>query len=144
MTLPLCNPVVGGAVRCRDGWGEGHFGAPRGARRHNGLDILAGPGAPVCSPIDALVVREACPYDDDAVLSGVLLRGEGTHTGLELKLFYVQFDPALVGTHVRAGDPLGQVQDLQHRYPGIANHVHLEVRIKGACVDPVPLIGDLD
>ncbi|QID16273.1 methyltransferase [Nitrogeniibacter mangrovi] len=139
----LCCPVEDGAVRGSDAWGAGHFGAPRGARSHRGVDLVAVPGQPVCSPIDAELVRRADPYDDDAVLTGVLLRGVGGHAGLEVKLFYMDVDPALLGTTVQAGQRIGAVQCLQHRYPGITNHVHLEVVRAGAPVDPRPLIPTL-
>jgi len=139
----LINPVEGGAVRRCDAWGEGHFGAPRGCRVHNGVDIIARPDMPVRSPIHGLVVRVAEPYDDDAVLSGLLLRGLGVHEGLETKLFYVAPEPCLIGQVVQAGATIGRVQSLQTRYPGITDHVHLEVFMREARIDPVPLIPDL-
>lgn len=139
----LTNPLHGGAVRRCDGWGEGHFGAPRGARTHNGVDIVARAGAPVRSPIHGVFVRVAEPYDDDALLSGLLLRGIGAHAGLEVKLFYVQPALELMGEAVLPGHVIGWVQSLQLRYPGITDHVHLEVFDDDVRVDPVPLIPDL-
>ncbi len=139
----MTNPVDAGTVRRCDCWGEGHFGAPRGCRTHRGVDIVARADAPVFSPMHARVVRVAEPYDDDAVLSGVLLQGIDAHAGLEAKLFYVLPDLALMGQCVRAGAVIGRVQSLQARYPGITDHVHLEVRAQTLHIDPVPLIPDL-
>jgi hypothetical protein len=143
LTHPLINPVAAGAVRRCDDWGQGHFGAPRGARTHNGVDIIACADAPVLSPLHAVVVRVAEPYDDDAVLSGLLLRGVGPHAGLEAKLFYVLPDLTLIGQLIAPGQPLGRVQTLQSRYPGITDHVHLELRWHDARVDPATFIPEL-
>lgn len=142
-THPLINPVAAGVVRRCDGWGQGHFGAPRGERTHNGVDIIARADAPVLSPLHAVVVRVAEPYDDDAVLSGLLLCGVGPHAGLEAKLFYLQPDLTLIGQIVMPGQLLGRVQTLQSRYPGITDHVHLEVRMHDERVDPATLIPEL-
>lgn len=141
--LTLTNPVAGGTVRGSDRWGDGHFGAQRGSRRHNGVDIVALPGDDVLSPMEALVVRLAYPYDDDFILSGVLLQGLGAYAGLEAKLFYLLPDPALLGHSVAAGQRIGAAQSLQHRYPGITDHIHLEVRRAGEPIDPCALIAAL-
>lgn len=138
----LRNPVAGGHLRRCDCWGEGHFGAPRGQRTHQGVDIVAIAGQPVGAPMHALVVRVAEPYDDDAILSGLLLRGIGADAGIEAKLFYVAPDLALIGQTVVPGQCIGIVQSLQARYPAITDHVHLEIWTGDLRIDPVPLIAD--
>ncbi len=119
----MINPT-GGNIR-DDPAGSGRYGAPRGARRHRGLDLIARPGQPVKAPVDGLLVRQARPYADDRELSGVVLRGRR----VTLKLFYLHPDLGLVGKHVRAGDIIGTAQDVTRRYPGsgMLPHIHMEV-----------------
>jgi hypothetical protein len=87
----------------------------------------------VFSPIDGQVLREAIPYRNDPSFRGVVIQGIGEWLGYEVKLFYVQ---GIVSGPVRAGQAVGTAQDLGGRYPGITNHVHLEVRRGGMVIDP--------
>ena len=115
-------------------YGSGQFGASRQSRGrrhpHQGLDISASPGELVFSPIDGEIVREAAPY---APFSGVLIQGRGDYAGYEVKLFYV--DAFMCGS-VTAGSVIGKAQDLSVSYPGIPNHVHMEVRHQGRLINP--------
>lgn len=137
---PLSNPIDGGKVRQPDRWGSGEFDAPRGPRRHQGVDIAARVGDTVMSPIQGKVERKSFPYANDLRYSGVFIRGRGEHQGLVVKLFYVTPAPRVVGRIVGPGDVIGFVQDLQAKYPGITNHVHLEVRRNGIVIDPLSLM----
>jgi hypothetical protein len=80
----------------------------------------ARPGAPELqiNPLMSSLRRD--PRYAELVISGT-----GPWENIEVKLFYV--DAWLQG-HVRRGQPIGTTQDLSPRYPGITNHVHLEVR----------------
>jgi len=115
-------------------WGSGQFGAPRDnhTRRHGGLDVVADPGDLVFSPIEGEVLREASPYFP---FSGVLIRGTGEFASYEVKLFYVKVMASMCGP-LKAGTLIGSVEDLQWKYPGITNHVHIEVRCGGKLVSP--------
>jgi len=124
-------------LRSEDAWGSGDYGAPRGSRRHRGIDLVVSPGEIILSPMDAVVVREAAPYEDDAAYRGLLLRGLGEWIGYELKMFYLV--PTAAGT-LRAGDPLGLAQDISLKYPGITNHIHLELWHQGRTIDPTPFL----
>lgn len=117
-----------------DAWGNGAFGADRGGRSHRGVDLLASAGDPVFAPIDGDIVRRARPYDDDDELDGLLLRGTGAWAGMEIKLFYIE--PARCVGPVVAGDIIGRLQSLQRRYPGIPDHLHLEIIKDGRHVNP--------
>jgi hypothetical protein len=71
------------------------------------------------------------------VLSGVVLECvEPAHEGGQLKLLYVQPEGALMGKLCPRGTVIGHAQSLQHLYPGITNHVHVELWIGGVRVDP--------
>jgi hypothetical protein len=126
--------IVRGLMRSRavDPRGSGQFGALRdhGKRRHQGLDIKANPGEMILSPIDGDVVREAVPYPP---FTGLLIRGSGEYDGYDVKLFYVT---GLACGPCMAGTPVGYAEDLNKKYPGITNHVHMEVRYKGKIVPP--------
>lgn len=108
-----------------DKWGSGQFQAARGGHAHQGLDLQASPGEKILSPIDGTVVRDAFPYKDSSEYTGVLIRGTGEWLGYEVKIFYVN---GLSCGPVKAGDNIGFAQNVAKRYPGITNHVHLEIR----------------
>jgi murein DD-endopeptidase MepM/ murein hydrolase activator NlpD len=120
------NPTHG-AVRDVDAFGSGHFGASRdaGKREHEGVDYVIAPGAVVHSPISGEVARLGYAY-----------RGEGgyrvveivnSETKVKARVLYVA--PSVeIGDVVVAGQEIGTAQDLNARYPGITNHVHVELR----------------
>lgn len=91
------------------------------------------PGQVIRSPIDGEVVREAFPYKPPSPYRGVVIRGTGGWEGYEIKMFYVQ---GFFCGSVTAGSFVGWAQDLTPRYPGITNHVHLEVRLHGRVISP--------
>ena len=120
------NPTHG-AVRGGDVFGSGDFGASRdgGKRKHEGVDYVIAPGAPVHSPISGEVARLGYAY-----------RGEGgyriveivnSETKVKARVLYVSPTVA-VGDVVVAGQEIGAAQDLNARYPGITNHEHVELR----------------
>ena len=128
--------VLSQRSRRSDRWGSGQFGAPRGRRTHAGIDIEAFAGEQVMSPIDGNVLREALPYPNDTTYRGVLIVGTGEWAGYEVKIFYVLGH--FCGT-VHAGDVIGTAQDLSRKYPGITNHIHLQVRRLGNILRPEEL-----
>jgi hypothetical protein len=87
----------------------------------------------VFSPIEGDVVRESRPYKDDSRYTGILIRGTGPWTGIEVRLFYVE---GFRSGPVKPGDAVGRAQNLQPKYPGIGNHVHLEVREGSRVLSP--------
>jgi murein DD-endopeptidase MepM/ murein hydrolase activator NlpD len=127
MTLRLA-PPTGGAVREADAWGSGHFRAPRGERRHKGIDFLAAVGDPVTSPVDGHVRRIGWCYGDDPHYRLVEIETDGAH----VRILYVE--PSVeAGSAVNRGDLIGHAQDISARYDqGMQNHVHLEMRLTTA------------
>jgi RHS repeat-associated protein len=134
------NPT-GNCPRGRDGQGSGQFQASRGTNRgpHEGTDYLATAGQDVVAPTAGTITRPVHRvYKTPPYHSGFLLTG---FNGYEIKGFYVTLDPSLVGSQVAAGDVLGPSQDLTPRYPGISNHVHIEILdANGNLIDPTTLI----
>lgn len=135
---PMTNPVPGGKMRGDDAWGSGHFGASRGKRKHQGIDIVVSPGSTVSSPVDGTVMRtDVVVYPDAPHFSGVEIE---TDDGSRIKIFYVQPDIAK-GSRIKAGDPVGTAEDFTKRYGpkkggAITPHIHMEVRKDGKIVDP--------
>lgn len=127
--MKLLSPTGDWLVR-NDGAGIGTYGAPRGNRLHNGVDLVCVPGAAIYSPIDGIIVREAYPYAGDLKWSGCLISG----TQMEVKMFYMR-----LAHHIRkafpysvsAGEEIGWAQDITKKYPNEPNmtpHVHLELK----------------
>lgn len=128
MSEYLC-PVEGG-LRRLDTWGSGAFGASRGSRKHQGLDLVVDKGGAIRAPSGGEIVREARPYPNDNRYSGVLLRLDD---GVELKIFYIE---GWQRGRIERGDKIGIAQDLRKKYAKITNHVHVEAFVDGNRVDP--------
>lgn len=120
------NPTHGG-VRGIDAFGSGDFGAGRdaGRRKHEGVDYVAEIGAAVRAPISGEVVRMGYAYRGVGGLRSVDIYN--AETKVTARLLYVA--PSVeIGDVVVAGEEIGVAQDLSERYPGITNHVHVELR----------------
>jgi murein DD-endopeptidase MepM/ murein hydrolase activator NlpD len=104
---------------------------PRGARMHTGLDFPAPAGTPVLAARTGVVT-----------VSG-WIAGYGNTVALKHELgastLYAHLSAILVepGVRVAAGQPLGRVGA-----SGSATgpHLHFEVRVRGAAVDPLPAV----
>jgi len=127
---PRYYPLPGG-IRGSDVKGNGAFDASRGTRRHEGIDLVANPGENVVSPVDGVVRKTGYPYmlgdkktPDPRFHSVEIEPPDGNVT----RLYYVK--PSVkVGDKVVGGvTPIGKVEDLAPKHPGITNHVHLEIR----------------
>ena len=62
--LFLTNPT-GEGIRGQDRRGAGHFGAPRGSRRHTGVDFKGTPGQTVRAILGGKVIKYGYPYHGD-------------------------------------------------------------------------------
>lgn len=121
--------------RGSDGFGSGHFGASRGSRTHNGVDLLVNAGEAINSPVTGTVTKLGYPYGDDLGYRYV----EVESGGYEFRVFYVE--PSVrVGQEVTTETAIGSAQDLGRRYPGIPNHVHFEIKSDGDYLDPTPTL----
>lgn len=134
----IANPT-GQAPRDADAYGEGRFHASRdgGEREHEGVDYTATAGQAVEAPISGFVSKIGYAYPDNQTLRYVEIDNPALH--LTARVFYVQ--PKVdVGQAVAVGRPIGQALSLQGRYPGITNHVHLEIAERGRKVDAQTLL----
>jgi len=116
--------------------GSGLFGAPRGWRLHQGIDLEMQPGAQVISPEDGKLIRVMLPYGKDSPFRGLIIKSRK----LIHKLMYTDIASAeLIGTRVTEGQVVGILQDIRERYGReIKPHLHWEI-----CIDPEYLITEL-
>lgn len=121
----FANPT-GRAPRAHDGFGDGSYGARRdgGARSHEGVDYRALADQAVRAPISGYVTKIGFAYAGDDSLRFVEITNPAI--GYVARAFYVRPEVA-VGDVLRLGDRIGSVASLQSHYPGITDHVHLEV-----------------
>ena len=137
----FANPT-GKDLRGCDGFGCGEFGADRdaGGRHHEGVDFDASAGQAVDAPISGFVSKIGAAYPGDARYHYVQITNPALH--YEARVFYV--DPGVrEGQSVHVGQKIGRARSLQPRYPGITNHVHLEIeRIGGRKLDATRFIAE--
>ena len=120
--MRLAEPVEG---TLGDGFG------PRGNRFHAGVDLLAPAGAPVFAAAPGRVVWAAERAGFGLLVT--LAHGGGVRT---LYAHLSRIDVRL-GRRVAAGSPLGLVGATGD---ATGPHLHFEVRLRGAAVDPLPLL----
>nr|WP_295108325.1 M23 family metallopeptidase [uncultured Caulobacter sp.] len=125
----FANPT-GAAPRGHDDFGDGVFGARRdgGSRAHEGVDYVAQAGQVVHAPMSGYVTKIGYAYAGDTGLKFVEITNPAL--GYAARAFYVTPGVEL-GQTVRLGDPIGKVASLQSHYPGITDHVHLEILAPG-------------
>lgn len=129
-------------LRGADDWGAGHFGASRGGRPHNGVDIATVPGEPIYCYNRGEVTRLGYAYADDLKYRIVDI----TDGDYRWRYFYVE-PTVKVGDRVEAFDQIGFDQNIAARYAArdpnrkMVNHMHLEIiGPDGRHIDPVPLV----
>ncbi len=125
----FANPT-GAVPRGHDDFGDGEFGARRdgGSRSHEGVDYIATAGQDVAAPISGYVTKIGYAYSGSADLRFVEITNPAL--GYVARAFYISPDVE-VGQTVRLGQAIGRVESLQGHYPGITDHVHLEVMEPG-------------
>lgn len=136
INAPIAEEIVSNLKsRVRDAYGSGQYGASRdaGVRKHNGIDIIVAPGEKIFSPIKGNIVRQAMPYRDDPNYKGIILKGIQEWDGYEIKIFYIE---GLFSGQSFATQEIGYAQNLSLKYPGITNHIHVEVKYLGIQIDP--------
>jgi hypothetical protein len=105
--------------------GGGYYGAPRGDRRHKGLDFECVPGQEIYMPRGGTLAWEHRPYKDDLNYSGAFIICDD----MEFKLFYFKPHPGLIEKYVATGGAIGIAQDISKKYDDddMTPHVHLRI-----------------
>lgn len=145
----VISPIPNPKLR-NDDSGHGKFGAGRGARKHEGIDIEAPPGTPIQSAVDGTVERIGEPYRPGHRLHGkftiIWVRG---NDGRLYGYFYTaprnrDGNPTVnPGDSVKKGQVIGTLQNRAAGEAGMTNHLHLEFREgpgRGKPIDPTPWI----
>lgn len=136
----------GDTKRMCDPQGCGHFGASRGNRKHNGLDLKLQPGQIVYVPFSCKVTKFGQVYTNPSQFKYIEIQGMGILSAFKMRLMYVvptfgntTISNTQLGQTLEKGQGIGTVQDIAGYYQGgMTNHVHVELRILGVLVDPEP------
>lgn len=107
-----------------DSEGNGNYGAPRGGRRHNGIDYLCDDGQDVTAPFNMMITRVAKPKVGSP-LSGIAWETRRSRG----KMFYFKPDQSLIGKWVKTGQVIGQAQSVSRDYglPQMLDHIHFQI-----------------
>ena len=100
-------------------------------RVHNGMDIGAEEGTPVCAAADGTVYTV---YDDDTMGKTVVIRHDGGYTTKYSSL--AEEVPVRPGDSVTLGQPIGCVGETAIMECAIGCHVHFTVLCNDVVVDP--------
>lgn len=109
----------------QDRVGDGRYEAPRGDKKHRGMDFVCLPGGSVLSPVNGKITRNGYAYGDDLRWEYIEITDAA---GFRHRLFYVAHN-FRKGKHVHRDMLIGKAQDITQRYPrrGMKPHVHYEV-----------------
>jgi murein DD-endopeptidase MepM/ murein hydrolase activator NlpD len=126
--------------REHDDFGEGHFKAGRGKRKHQGQDYIAFPGMPIHAQTAGKVERVGYPYKNDFVYRLIVVKDIA---GKHWRYMYVH--PVVhKGDVVTEGMLLGYAQDVAKKYITndryMFNHLHLDIKHNGEFIDPVSVV----
>ncbi|NXS93702.1 LECT2 protein, partial [Jacana jacana] len=117
----ICSSQPSNRIRDCDSYGCGRYNAPRGGRRHKGVDVLCEDGAVVYAPFTGNIVSRARPYGNgNAIDNGVQLSG----SGFCVKMFYIE--PVKYNGPITKGEKIGVLLPMQRVYRGIKSHVHIQ------------------
>ena len=107
-----------------DSEGDGHHGASRGLRRHNGTDYLCDQGQEIRAPFDMVIKRIANPKANSP-LSGI----EWTTVKSSGKMFYFRPYKQIIGQEAIEGEVIGLAQSVSQDYglPNMLDHIHFQV-----------------
>ena len=135
------SPTKDCLLRNEDPRGNGWYGAKRGDNKHKGVDVVTEPGQEIFSPITGKFVRYGKVYVQTDDFDLVVLKNDIYH----VKLMYVKGYSFAKGERIKAGDPIGQAQDIAAYWAhpekqDMTNHLHLEIRKHGLITDPEPLL----
>ncbi len=127
---PLGMPVRS-AVRWTSGFGGRNDPLGRGYRRHEGQDLAGDYGAPIYATADGTVTYAGWENG-----YGRLIKIQHPF-GVETRFGHLAQIRVQVGQKVSRGDRIG---DMGNSGRSTGTHLHYEVRIGGAAVNPVPFI----
>ena len=113
-----------------DSTGSGYFGASRGNRLHNGVDIESTEGEVIYAPFMMYVERYS-KASSGSKTSGLRFIPRDISDGTHGYMWYLQPYDDVIGEWVGEGEPLGVAQnmvglDYPHLKGKMQNHIHIE------------------
>lgn len=115
-------------IRGQDKYGSGEYLAPRGNRKHNGIDVACYAESTIFAAKAGTITKIGYPYDPNDKKKGHLRYVQITdNKGYAARYFYIAPTVA-VDDKIKVGDPIGVAQGLIKIYPGIIDHIHFEVK----------------
>lgn len=128
-------------VRECDDYGCGDYLAWRDkkTRRHNGVDfVVSGNADKIYAPFKGKVVRRSQPYADDDRFHGIEIQDEEFRY---VKIFYC-WPMLYAGQEFERGQQIAFAENLNVKYLGITNHVHVEAYTRESVrLNPTYLFG---
>lgn len=127
-----------------DSRGHGYYGASRGNRGHNGIDLVCVFGHHVKAFKGGVFTKHGFPYRDSPYRYVEITDKDG----FQARYFYVTRHLDLsVGDSVEAGAVIGCCQNIAERYDDkdkrpMTNHVHFEVKKDRLYIDPMKYIAE--
>ncbi len=117
----MISPTGKNTIR-QDEVGQGHYGAKRGNRKHEGTDYVGIPGEAAVASISGVITRESKPYPGK--WSGCVIKG----SEMSVVEWYIKLDSGMIGRSVSQGERIGIIQDISEKYgPKCIPHVHLGI-----------------
>lgn len=133
ISIPSRSPLT--AMIMTSGYGMRYHPVLGGRRQHKGVDLAAPTGTPVYAPADGVVSRA-----DWFSSYGLYISLE--HGGkIETRYGHLSRLNVFAGQKVKKGDLIGYVGTTGR---STGPHLHYEVRIDGASVNPIPYLGSSD
>lgn len=131
----LANPLDGDLVMRNDTQGQGHFGASRGERKHEGLDILCNLGDTLYTPINGKIQRQRFQvYSDTAKKEFVGV--EIINDIYKIWIFYAECFLEK-GTTIEAGQAIAKCQARGKYNNAMNDHIHIQIWKHGVLVNPI-------
>lgn len=129
-------------LRGSDCWGCGYYQAPRGERKHNGIDLICHANEAIVAFEGGEVSKIGLPYSDPDK-SHYRYVEITVDDGNRHRYFYTA--PLVdVGDVIERGQIIGSSQTLTNTYPGMTQHCHFEVKKPNhAFTDPVSVLESL-
>jgi murein DD-endopeptidase MepM/ murein hydrolase activator NlpD len=127
VSVPSRMPLQGAALT--SSFGMRHHPVLGGRRQHQGIDLAAPTGTPVCATADGVVGRA------DWYFSYGLYISINHGASMETRYAHLSRLAVAAGDNVKKGELIGYVGSTGR---STGPHLHYEVRVEGLAVDPTP------
>lgn len=133
-------------LRITSGYGPRNTGIPGASTFHQGVDLGTDKSKPYTAtdggPVTAALSGTVCSNYYNNARGWVVLIDHGTIEGKNVKTLYQHLKQAgaAVGSKVKVGQQIGIMGNTG---VGAQLHLHFELRINNACVDPQPYLANI-